>query len=103
MNTIERIVDQLESQAREIADLKSKIDQLDILPEFIPVSVAAQILNRSEDGVRRLLKSGAIEGRLNGSVYLAKTDSVRSYRVMNPGARTSKKLISAVRNQRVTF
>jgi hypothetical protein len=84
--------------AEEVESLKAQLKSMEVLPEYVPVSIASTMCGRSMQTVRNLVRQGVLTGKHIGTLHVG-VESLRTYIGLNPGPRTLKNTILATRRQ----
>ncbi len=76
-------IEEFKALVAEVALLRRELEQLkksDMILDEVPVSVAARMLQRSEDTVRRLIAEGKLTFRRESEFgpYMVSVDSIRA-------------------------
>lgn len=83
-------MDEFKALAAEVARLQAMVEQLqksDMILDEVPVSVAAKMLQRSEDTVRRLIADGKVQFRRESEFgpYMVAVASIRAIKARKSG------------------
>ena len=87
--TIQQLITVLENLSAEMQEVKSRLDNLNALPDFIPVSMASYMINRTPQTVRNLTRQGILGSKQKGGVWLVNLADVKEYKKNNIESETT--------------